>query len=50
MTLWLTPDDDANVLLGKDPLALLIGMALDQQMIAYTKRRDFARGLVRTHL
>jgi uncharacterized HhH-GPD family protein len=32
MTLWLTPDDDANALLSKDPLALLIGMLLDQQI------------------
>ncbi len=32
MTLWLTPDDDANALLAEDPLALLIGMLLDQQI------------------
>jgi uncharacterized HhH-GPD family protein len=31
MTLWLTPDTDANALLRKDPLALLLGMLLDQQ-------------------
>lgn len=31
MTLWLTPDDEANALLSKDPLALLLGMLLDQQ-------------------
>jgi len=32
MKLWLTDDDDANALLAKDSLALLIGMALDQQI------------------
>ncbi len=32
MTLWLTDDDAANALLDRDPLALLIGMALDQQI------------------
>jgi uncharacterized HhH-GPD family protein len=32
MTLWLTPDDDANALLDSDNLALLIGMLLDQQI------------------
>jgi uncharacterized HhH-GPD family protein len=32
MTLWLTPDDDANALLDSDDLALLIGMLLDQQI------------------
>jgi uncharacterized HhH-GPD family protein len=32
MTLWLTPDDGANALLSSDPLALLIGMLLDQQI------------------
>jgi uncharacterized HhH-GPD family protein len=30
--LWLTPDDAANRLLSTDPLALLIGMVLDQQI------------------
>ncbi len=32
MTLWLTPDDEANALLGSDDLALLLGMLLDQQI------------------
>lgn len=32
MTLWLTDDEDANRLLERDPLALLLGMALDQQI------------------
>ena len=32
MTLWLTDDDDANRLLEEDPLALLLAMALDQQI------------------
>ena len=32
MTLWLTDDDDANRLLAKDPLALLLAMLLDQQI------------------
>ncbi|MEX2290123.1 MAG: HhH-GPD-type base excision DNA repair protein [Mycobacteriales bacterium] len=32
MTLWLTDDDEANTLLTGDPLALLLGMALDQQI------------------
>ncbi len=32
MTLWLTDDDGANALLTEDPLALLIGMLLDQQI------------------
>ncbi|SDO49605.1 HhH-GPD-type base excision DNA repair protein [Geodermatophilus sp. DSM 45219] len=31
MTLWLTDDDQANALLENDPLALLLGMLLDQQ-------------------
>lgn len=32
MTLWLTDDESANRLLERDPLALLLGMALDQQI------------------
>jgi uncharacterized HhH-GPD family protein len=32
MKLWFTDDADANALLERDPLALLIGMALDQQI------------------
>ena len=31
-TLQLTQDPDADALLGRDPLALLLGMALDQQI------------------
>jgi uncharacterized HhH-GPD family protein len=30
--LWFTDDDEANALLARDPLALLIGFALDQQV------------------
>ena len=30
--LYFTEDDDANELLAHDPLALLIGFALDQQV------------------
>ena len=32
MTFWFTDDDAANALLTKDPLALLMGMLLDQQI------------------
>jgi uncharacterized HhH-GPD family protein len=32
MTLWLTDDEAANTLLERDPLALLLGMLLDQQI------------------
>jgi len=32
MTVWFTDDAEANALLAKDPLALLLGMALDQQI------------------
>jgi len=32
MTLWLTDDEQANRLLERDPLALLLAMALDQQI------------------
>jgi uncharacterized HhH-GPD family protein len=32
MALWLTKDPDANALLEREPLALLIGMLLDQQI------------------
>jgi hypothetical protein len=31
-TLYLSPDDAADELLSRDPLALLIGMLLDQYM------------------
>lgn len=30
--LWFTEDDEANALLAKDPFALLVGFALDQQV------------------
>jgi uncharacterized HhH-GPD family protein len=30
--LYFTPDDEANALLARDPVALLIGFALDQQV------------------
>ncbi|HEU5473917.1 MAG TPA: HhH-GPD-type base excision DNA repair protein [Actinophytocola sp.] len=32
MALWLTKDPEANALLEREPLALLIGMLLDQQI------------------
>ena len=32
MKLWLTPDEASNDLLARDPLALLLGMLLDQQI------------------
>ena len=32
MTIWMPVDPDANDLLSRDPLALLIGMLLDQQV------------------
>jgi uncharacterized HhH-GPD family protein len=32
MAIWLTEDPDANTLLDTEPLALLIGMLLDQQV------------------
>ena len=35
-SLWLTGDDDADRLLAADPLALLIGMLLDQQVAMET--------------
>jgi uncharacterized HhH-GPD family protein len=31
MALWMTRDPEANALLDRDPLALLVGMLLDQQ-------------------
>ena len=30
--LWFTPDDAANELIARDPFALLVGFALDQQV------------------
>jgi uncharacterized HhH-GPD family protein len=36
MAIWLTTDDDANELLEREPLALLIGMLLDQQVTIET--------------
>lgn len=48
--LHLAQDRAADALLSRDPLALLLGMLLDQQMMAYIKHCDFARGLVRPHL
>jgi uncharacterized HhH-GPD family protein len=32
MALWLTKETEANVLLDREPLALLVGMLLDQQI------------------
>jgi uncharacterized HhH-GPD family protein len=36
MAIWLTTDPDANELLEREPLALLIGMLLDQQITIET--------------
>ncbi|MFI7679678.1 HhH-GPD-type base excision DNA repair protein [Actinophytocola sp. NPDC049390] len=36
MALWLTTDSEANELLDREPLALLIGMLLDQQITIET--------------
>ena len=46
MTISLPVDPDANELLSRDPLALLIGMLLDQQVPlekAFSGPRDLAR-------
>ena len=48
MTLSLPVDADANELLSRSPLALLIGMLLDQQVTlekAFTSPRDLVRRL-----
>src|SRR5256885_8028232 len=48
MTLSLPVDADANELLARSPLALLIGMLLDQQVTiekAFTSPRDLVRRL-----
>src|SRR4029077_9582406 len=48
MTISLPIDADANELLSRDPLALLIGMLLDQQVPlekAFSGPRDLARRL-----
>jgi uncharacterized HhH-GPD family protein len=48
MTISLPVDPDANELLSRDPLALLIGMLLDQQVPlekAFSGPRDLARRL-----
>jgi uncharacterized HhH-GPD family protein len=41
--LWFTDDDEANALIAADPMALLIGFALDQQV---TVQKAFAGPLV----
>jgi uncharacterized HhH-GPD family protein len=46
--LHFTDDDEANVLLARDPLALLIGFALDQQVTvqkAFSSPRELERRL-----
>ena len=46
--LWFTPDDAANELIARDPLALLIGFALDQQVSvqkAFSSPRDLKERL-----
>jgi uncharacterized HhH-GPD family protein len=48
MTISLPIDEDANELLARSPLALLIGMLLDQQVTiekAFTSPRDLVRRL-----
>jgi uncharacterized HhH-GPD family protein len=48
MTLSLPIDSDANALLSRSPLALLVGMLLDQQVTiekAFTAPRDLVRRL-----
>ena len=46
--LWFTPDDAANELIARDPFALLIGFALDQQVSvqkAFSSPRDLKERL-----
>ena len=46
--LWFTPDDAANELIARDPFALLIGFALDQQVTvqkAFSSPRDLKERL-----
>ena len=46
--LWFTPDDAANQLIARDPFALLIGFALDQQVSvqkAFSSPRDLKERL-----
>jgi hypothetical protein len=43
-------DADADALLSRDPLALLTGMLLDQQMGPHGKRHERASGAVRPYL
>ena len=48
MTIWMPVDPDANDLLSRDPLALLIGMLLDQQVSlerAFSAPYDLVRRL-----
>lgn len=39
MAMWLTADPGANELLERDPLALLVGMLLDQRIAGCMARR-----------
>ena len=46
--LWFTPDDAANELIARDPFALLVGFALDQQVSvqkAFSSPRDLQERL-----
>jgi uncharacterized HhH-GPD family protein len=46
--LWFTPDDAANQLIARDPFALLVGFALDQQVSvqkAFSSPRDLKERL-----
>ena len=46
--LWFTPDDAANQLIARDPFALLVGFALDQQVSvqkAFSSPRDLEERL-----
>ena len=48
--LYFTDDDEANALLARDPLALLVGLALDQQVTvqkAFAGPRELERRLSR---
>ncbi|WP_147135472.1 HhH-GPD-type base excision DNA repair protein [Stackebrandtia albiflava] len=52
-SLWLTPDQDANRLLSRSPLAVMIGMLLDQQIPmewAFTGPHTIAARMNRTDL
>ena len=49
-TLWITGDSDVDDLVNRDPLALLIGMLLDQQVAIELAFRGPARILSLIHI